>query len=239
MRAADNVIAEIRQLKAMGFPAIMFYDDEFNINHKRTMEVVEAIKGENIKWRCFIKANLFNEEQAKVFAAAGCWETCTGVESGSDAILKAIKKKSTVADNTRARQLCKKYGIRFKAFAMIGHAGETEETADATRRWLLENKPDEFDLSVYTPYLGTPVVEKPELFDIKFNLHYDKEEFFYKGKPGEYQANASTSKLSAQRITQLRDSISAEVRDALGLAPLAPPALVTARPADTITQECR
>lgn len=218
LRHTDNVIAEIRQIKSLGFGAVQFYDDEYDLNHKRTIELCEAIGHEDIKWRAFIKSNCFNEAQAKAFAESGCWELCTGVESGSDAILKTIQKKATVANNTEARRLCRKYGIRFKAFAMVGHPGETRETAYATRDWLLENAPEEFNLSLMTPYLGTPAYDHPEKFDLQFDkLDYSQSEYFYRGKPGEYQSHARTTALSGEELARLRDEIENEVREKLGL----------------------
>lgn len=218
LRATQNIVDEVRQLKHQGYHAVMYYDDEFNINHKRTLEVCDAIKQERIRWRAFIKANLFNEEQARAFSASGCWELCTGVESGSDAVLKTIQKKATVADNTRARRLCRDFGIRFKAFAMIGHPGETLESAYATRDWLIENAPDEFNLSLFTPYLGTPAYDQPHKFDLEFDkLDYSQAEYFYRGKPGEYQAHARTSALSGEELARLRDEIENEVREKLRL----------------------
>lgn len=218
LRAMDNIAMELEQLKAMGFGAVMVYDDEANIVHKRTLQLCEVFTSAEVRWRAFVKANCFNEAQAKAFAESGCWELCTGVESGSDAILKTIQKKATVANNTEARRLCRKYGIRFKAFAMVGHPGETLESAYATRDWLLANAPDEFNLSLYTPYLGTPVFDNPAGFDLQFDkLDYSKDEFFYRGKPGEYQSHASTSALSGQELARLRDEIENEVRDKLGL----------------------
>jgi anaerobic magnesium-protoporphyrin IX monomethyl ester cyclase len=218
LRHTDNIVMEVRRLKAQGFGAIQYYDDELNLNHKRTIEMCEALKHEGIKWRSFIKANLFNEAQAKAFADSGCWELCTGVESGSDAILKTIQKKATVADNTRARQLCRDHGIRFKAFAMVGHPGETRETAYMTRDWLIANDVSEFNLSLFTPYLGTPNFDHPERYDLQFDkLDYSQAEYFYRGKPGEYQAHARTSALSGEELARLRDEIENEVRERLGL----------------------
>lgn len=218
LRAMDNIALELEQIKAMGFGAIMAYDDETNIVHKRTLQLSEVFKHAQVKWRAFIKANLFNEEQARAFSESGCWELCTGVESGSDAILRTIQKKATVAHNTNARRLCKEYGIRFKAFAMVGHPGETLETAYATRDWLLQNAPDEFNLSLYTPYLGTPVFNRPQEFDLTFDkLDYSQSEYFYRGRPGEYQSHARTTALSGEELARLRDEIENEVRERLGL----------------------
>lgn len=49
------------------------------------------------------------------------------MESGSDRILKLIRKNTTAEINSRARRIAKEHGIRFKAFTMIGHLGETRK----------------------------------------------------------------------------------------------------------------
>lgn len=219
LRAMDNIATELQQIKQMGFGAVMVYDDETNIVHKRTLELCEVFKNAKIRWRAFIKSNLFNEAQARAFSESGCWEVCTGVESGSDVVLRTIAKRATVADNTRSRSLCREYGIRFKAFCMVGHPGESYDSAYATRDWLLENAPDEFNLSLYTPYLGTPVFDALEKFDLQFDkLDYSQAEYFYRGKPGEYQSHARTTALSGEELARLRDEIETEVREKLGLA---------------------
>lgn len=243
LRSTDNIVMEVQQLKDAGFGAVMFFDDEVNINNKRTLELCEALKPEGIRWRAFVKANCFNREQAKAFADSGCWELCSGVESGSDEILKTIAKKATVADNTRSRQLCKEFGIRFKAFTMVGHPGETRETAYATRDWLIANAPDELNVSLFTPYIGTPSFDHPERFDLAFDkLDYSKAEFFYRGKPGEYQSHTSTSALTGPELSALRDEIETEVRMRLGLPIQGSPATfyTTARTHDEYREEeCR
>jgi radical SAM superfamily enzyme YgiQ (UPF0313 family) len=219
LRHTDNIIQEVRHLKTLGFGAVQYYDDELNLNHKRTVEMCNALQSERIRWRAFIKSNIFNREQARAMADSGCWELCTGVESGDDRVLRTIQKKATVADNTNARNLCREHGIRFKAFCMVGHPGETYESAYATRDWLINNRVDEFNISIYTPYLGTPVFDHPERYDLAFDkLDYSQAEYFYRGKPGEYQSHARTTALSGEELARLRDEIENEVREKLGLA---------------------
>lgn len=241
LRSLDNVAQELELLKASGFGAVMIYDDETNIVHKRTLQLCEVLKDAKVRWRAFIKANLFNREQAQAFSASGCWELCTGVESGSDVVLRTIAKRATVADNTRARSLCREHGIRFKAFCMVGHPGESYDSAYATRDWLIANAPDEFNLSLYTPYLGTPVFDRPQDFDLQFDkLDYSQSEFFYRGKPGEYQSHASTSALTGEQLARLRDEIEDEVREKLGLPKQGSPAvwnMAQARTHDFATTE--
>jgi radical SAM superfamily enzyme YgiQ (UPF0313 family) len=98
---------------------------------------------------------------------------------------------------------------------MIGMPGETEVTVEQTRQWLMNNKPDDFDLCPYTPYPGSDVSNHPEKYDIIADFDYWHEVLHHKGKPGQYHVTAHTSSLSRERIAELRDRIEREVREAI------------------------
>ena len=44
----------------------------------------------------------------------------------------------------------------------VGHPGESRQSIDDTRDWLLESAPDEFDLTIITTYPGTPYFDQAE-----------------------------------------------------------------------------
>jgi len=208
-RSSENVVEEIRHVKERyGYQAFMFWDDEFNLNQRRTVELCEALKSLDIKFRCFIRSNLFNMQIAKVMREAGCVEVGCGVESGSDKILQIINKRTTVKQNTLARRICREVGIRFKAFTILGLPYESKETAYATMNWLLDNQPDEFDVTIFTPYPGSKIWEHPQQFDVQFDKAEMAqslfEESYYKGPK---KSPVSTSQLSAEEIVNLRDEI--------------------------------
>jgi radical SAM superfamily enzyme YgiQ (UPF0313 family) len=214
--ALDLVEYEVSTITKLGFKAIMLYDDELNISTRRLKGLCEVLKGASVKWRGFIRSNLFTHEQARMMGDSGCVEVCCGVESGSDAILKRCNKKATVKDATNARHLAGFHGLRFKAFCMIGLPGETEATVEQTRQWLLTNRPDDFDLCPYTPYPGSAVSENPGKYGIVIDQNYWYATFYHKGKPGEYHPSAHTKALSGARIAELRDQIEKEVRQVIG-----------------------
>jgi hypothetical protein len=85
---------------------------------------------------------------------------------------------------------------------------------------LLDNKPDDFDIGLFQPYPGTQIVRTPHRYDIEFDLDYLRNPIFHKGTPGEYISSVRTKALSSEQLLAYRDSIEAEVRDALGLAKL-------------------
>lgn len=231
-RDSEGVIEELRHLhNSYGVEGAMFYDDELNVN-RGMVDLMRKIKGTGIDWRLrgFVKSELFTDEQAEAMYAAGFrWLLC-GFEAAHPRILRNINKKATVEDNTRMLETAHRHGLKVKALMSIGHPAESEETVYALRDWLIEHKPDDFDVTVITVYPGTPYYDNsvevsPGVFC--FETHGDKlysddvdfmhDAAFYKGKPGEYHAFVWTDFLSRERLAQLRDEVESEVRRALGI----------------------
>ncbi len=129
-RSAENVLAEAKQLRELGYGAIMFYDDTFTIDHERVKDIGKGLCKMGLAWRCFIRANTVDEELIKVMAENGCEEVGLGVETGSQRILDIIDKRTTTLQNMRAINLCRKHGISVKVFIIVGLPGETPETVE-------------------------------------------------------------------------------------------------------------
>lgn len=237
-RSTESVIAELRHLyETYGVRAAQLYDDELNVN-KQMIPLMTAIAdlGDDLgfqwKLRGFIKSELFTDEQAAAMRQAGFQWILVGFESGSPRILDNINKKATREENSRCLRIAHQHNIKVKALMSMGHAGESKDTVDDTRKWLLENRPDDFDLTVITTYPGTPYFDHavetrpgvwtytaPRSGDL---LHAQETDFvvnscYYKGIPGEYQSYVFTDHLSAKEIVRLRDQVEADVRKQLGI----------------------
>ena len=239
-RSTQSVVAEMRHLhETYGTTAFMFYDDELNVN-KSLIELCLAIQelqmdlGVDFKLRGFIKAELFSIEQAETMAKTGFKSLLCGFESGSPRILKNINKKATIDDNTRVIERCKRFGIKIKALMSLGHPGETWVTAKATEDWLYLNQPDDVDISLITPYPGSPYYDQAKWngycweyetngdkqFQLAVDFHRDSS--FYKGVPGTYRSAVATPRASAGALVRARDRMEDQVRTKLGLPPLNP-----------------
>lgn len=244
IRSTDSIIAELRDLyNIYGFTGFMFYDDELNVNpqfNQLLKEIVELSDelGVQFKLRGFLKAELFTEEQAKLMYEAGFRWLLTGFESGSERILTNINKRATRDDNTRAVEYAKKYGLKVKALMSLGHAGESMETAYSTAEWLKEVEPEDFDLTIITPYPGSPyyddavrktvkdngltecyVYEHPKTKDKLYmeNVNYHEKADYYKGIPGEYKSYVWTESLNKNEIINVRDNIENQIRSKLNI----------------------
>lgn len=217
-RSPENFIKELDFLhEKYGYSAFMVHDDEFNLNKERTLKICEALSQRDYVFRGFVRTDLFTEEIAEAMAKAGFYQIDVGVESGSERILKVINKLTTPDINSKARAIAKKYGIKFKAFLTIGHPSETLEDIEMTKQWLLDNKPDAFEIYVITPYPGSLLYDQKEKYDIKFSIDYEKELTSVSRKYGEYKCYVSNSHLSSEDFANIREKLDKEVRAKLGL----------------------
>lgn len=239
-RSIESIIREIRHLyETSGITGFMFYDDELNVSGKLMVRLMHALGdlqdqlGVRFSLRGFVKAQLFNDEQAEAMVRAGFKWVLIGFESGSPEMLHTMNKKATVEDNTRCMEIARRHGLKVKALMSIGHPGESEETILATRDWLLAVHPDDFDVTVITVYPGTPYYDDavphltdPDIWTYLYNgaaLHsrdidYAVVSDYYKGDPdGGYRAFVHTDFLSEERIVEMRDFVERDVRAKLGI----------------------
>lgn len=239
-RTTENVLGEIAHLHTRyGVKGFMFYDDEMNVNPKM-IELMDGIGdlqeklGVAFKLRGFIKSQLFTDEQAKAMYRAGFRWILVGFESGSERILENINKKASRDENTRCMEIADRNGLKVKALMSIGHPGESDTTIEATRDWLLEVQPADFDATVITTYPGTPYFDhalkhrtKPGVWTYEVpktgdKLHAIAVDFentadYYKGRVGEYSAFVFTDYLEPSRLVELRDDVETDVRAKLGI----------------------
>jgi len=190
-RGAERVLDELQQIRErFGFRGIVAYDDEVNLPPwPAFFDLMDRLAQEDFVLRGFIKAELFTEEVAEAMSRAGFVEVATGVESGSERILKNINKNTTPEINSRAAAIAEKHGLRFKAFLSVGHPGETKESLQKTSDWALHElalrSARQFyaSVSLISPYPGTPIFDRPEsLGHMGFALTSTQKEIDYTKK---------------------------------------------------------
>lgn len=241
MRSTENVVEEIMSLhETYGMNGFMLYDDELNVNTKM-VELMDAITAAQQKahaefrLRGFVKSQLFNDAQAAAMYRAGFRWILTGFESGSPRILQNINKRATREENTRCVEIARRHGLKVKALMSIGHPGESEQTIAETKQWLLDAKPDDFDVTIITTYPGTPYYDRavphPTQKDVwvytfeptgdklySYEVDYTEVADYYKGDPnGGYKSYVYTDHLSAERLVELRDAVERDVRRVLNI----------------------
>ena len=156
--SSDYVIKMIKNLqKHYGIKEIQFRDDNFMVFKTRTIELCKKIIEQNIDitWSCTGRVDMITPEMLGLMKRAGCWQIWYGVESGSDRILKFVKKNTTQEKIAKAVIDTKKAGISPCGFFMIGFPTETEEEIKQTIKTALELPFDGFNMSHMAPFPGS------------------------------------------------------------------------------------
>jgi len=157
-REAATVAREMSYLKrTFGPDHLWFADDIFGFRVDWVRELAAAAQAENagIPFTIQTRADLSSERMAQALREAGCVEAWLGAESGSQRILDAMNKGTTVAEILSARARLKAAGIRVGFFIQLGYLGEELGDILATRDLLSSAQPDDVGVSVAYPLPGT------------------------------------------------------------------------------------
>ena len=157
-RSAEDVLSEVRMLvRDFGVKVIDIADDIFTINKKRLHMILDGIIDMqlNMHFNCLSRVDTITRSDIRKMKRAGCYLIRYGVESGSQKILKRMRKNIEPEQAIRAFRMTNEAGIACTASFIIGHPGETEETVketiDLAKR--LNSTLNHFFMAV--PYPGT------------------------------------------------------------------------------------
>lgn len=157
-RSQENVLAELRVLRAAGkLSFVIFLDDTFTIHHPWVKEFCRLYKEEFRTPFCLhARVETVNEKMLHMLADAGCQQITYGVESGSERVRREVMHRPVV--NQRFRDVFKwsnEAGIRVIANYMLGLPGETRAELDETFALAEELPSFDFGFFVFYPYPGT------------------------------------------------------------------------------------
>lgn len=162
-RSIGNVIKEIERNLELGVERMFFCDETFTLNKKRTMELTDEIIARKLnkrfRWQCETRVNSVDLEIMKNIKKAGCDLIHFGVESGSDYILKMIKKGITVEQVINAFKMSRQVGLNTYMFMIFGHPYENEATLKESLILIKKVNPDYLTIGILVPFPGTKVME--------------------------------------------------------------------------------
>jgi len=160
--SATRVLDEIEHLiNKYRIKDMQIFDDTFTMNKKRAEEICKGIieRKLDIVWNCMTRIDRVDPDLLKIMKRAGCYEIGYGVESGSERILKLIRKGVDKEMMRKVFKWTKKEGIEIRAFFMIGFPTETKEDILKTISFAKELNPDIAQFMVTTPYPDTELWE--------------------------------------------------------------------------------
>lgn len=197
---------------------ISIVDDTFVTSPRRVRDFCRALidrYGGEVKWYCEARVDSLSrhEDLLPLMVQAGLLRVQVGAESGSQAILDAYRKRTTleqmrtVVENAAASGLLSLFGN-----FIVGGAFETLRTCQETVEFaleLLDRAPGcaAFGSSIFTPYPGTPMTESPEEYNIEI---VDLDGVM---SIGDQHASCRTKELSRCDILGLRVEFDKQIRD--------------------------
>ena len=182
--SAEYVFNEIKYIiENYNAKHIHFYDDVFAINKKRVKDIIKLLEDHGflgkVQFSGHARANLVDEEMAKLLKKVGFKAVAIGFESANEETLKYLKGGTvTVEDNKRAVKLVKKYGMRVHGSFIIGAPKESRKNIMETFEFIKKNDFDEIFVNLLTPLPGTPLWDYSKSRDLVSNdMDWDKLKF--------------------------------------------------------------
>lgn len=180
-RSVANVIAELKELQAkFKFNSMMIHDDCLTEDKDWVMSFAREYRkpplGQPFVAQSRPDLICKNSEMVKELKKAGLLLFIVGFESGSNRILKFLRKGTTVEQNIEAAEICRRNKIKIWANYMLGLPTETKEEQIETLEMLKKIKPYHSSPAYYTPHPGSDLFK----YGTENNLHILKDHGAYR-----------------------------------------------------------
>lgn len=165
LRNPASVAEEMQFLKGKGANIIAFDDDNFTTSKDHVLGVCNEIKKRKlkIKWTAHARVDNCSKELLKTMKDAGCVLLRFGIESGSERIIKMLKKTETGDWTTQAEIIfrdARSINLSTVAIFSIGTPSETKADIEKSISLAQKLKSDILQICFFTPYPGSSIYEK-------------------------------------------------------------------------------
>lgn len=213
-RPIGHIMKEMKTLEDHGCSGGYIIDSSFTIDKERLLEFVEAYEKTGLKMPLAIetRADLFDEEAAKILKRINVFLVWFGGESGDPEVLKELSGKDK-DDGTfhvdalfKATKICEEFDFISGTSWVAGLPGETPQSLKNTEKTiinLLKNGLIFADIRSLKIFSGTPYYENPEKWGLKINKAAAAD--------GWHEASHSTKDLSSDDINRLTEEVRANI----------------------------
>ncbi|MBI1987786.1 MAG: cobalamin B12-binding domain-containing protein [Nitrospinae bacterium] len=159
IRSMESIETELDYYKENGIDSLFIMDDIFTLNKKAVYSFCNLLNEKKYKfnWWAQTRADCIDPEMLEVMKKAGCSILSFGIESGSDRILKLIKKQITKEQIRKAVTMARKAGIRTRGSFILGLTEETLFESIKTIGFALRLPLHRAKFGLLVPYPGTEV----------------------------------------------------------------------------------
>jgi B12-binding domain/radical SAM domain protein len=180
-RSIDNIVEEVEAFKIAGARRIAIsggtsslygYEGDKRINSAAFIELLEKISqkmGKNNLSVPDIRVDMINEEILDAIRRYTIGWVFLGIESGSERILRLMKKGLKVKDIISGVEMAKETGIKVAGSFIVGYPSEEEEDYEMTRDLVEDLLLDDCFVSIAEPIPGTELGEEVVKMNVQDN----------------------------------------------------------------------
>lgn len=164
--ARRELLHLIDQYGVEGFAIV---DDNFIVNKSKVGDICDQIQDLGLRWSALSRVDTIDGPLLRKMANSGCIEVKYGMESGSERLLKAMRKNTKQEQIKRAIYATVDAGIEAKVFIIHGFPGEGAETTDDTIKLLRELGSNIARVSLFrfVPLPGTQVYDQADIYGVR------------------------------------------------------------------------
>jgi len=178
-REPELIVEEIEYLmKKYKKKTFFFNDNSFNIDLNRVEKLCRIILDKKLRflWTTPVRAELITKEIAQLMKRSGCYNVGIGVESANNAILRTMKKNTTIEATQRGIRIFKEAGIEVLGQFVIGSPGDTLESVKESIEFAKQSDLDFVMFYSVLPYKSTEqwdyVLTSGTLFNNKIHAYH-------------------------------------------------------------------
>jgi Fe-S oxidoreductase len=157
--SAERVVAEMELLIIKYNVEILhIFDDLFIADRKRLLAISKLVKEKGlhrkVKFMCLVRSDMVDDTVMSVLKDMNVVATGAGMESGSDRMLRYLKRDTTTVEmNHHLIELSTRYQIPVMGSFMVGNPEETVEDLQDTLNFMLSHRDNKY----FTPltYIAT------------------------------------------------------------------------------------
>jgi p-methyltransferase len=162
IKPLDHLVSELKIVKMKGAQYVWFVDDNFRLGKDDLNKVCQRFIAEDLglKWMTFVRADALKRVDPNLLRKAGCYEVQLGLESADVQVLKNMNKNATPELYHDVLNRLLSSGINCSCYFIMGFPGETVESVQRTRSFIIDHQMPECEGSLswsIFPFILSPL----------------------------------------------------------------------------------
>ena len=171
-------------------------------------------RGNHLPWEAMGHAGFITKDLLALMVEANCKQINIGVESGSLALLKDMRKGVTPKKIKKVFRWCHDLDLEVRGFFLLGMPNETLQTAEETFDLIQAIEPDVFGMTILCPYPGSDFYDPIEHADIDWSKADEYSNNFWKTKN---LCNDDLKRIQGVFAEAFKDKIAPHMKEVIGV----------------------